>query len=181
MLIHVCCCFFHLFLFFFFNDTATTEIYTLSLHDALPILEKYEKLESEMKKVKQNQASSSSEDLMGKAVDIKGIKLLATKVDGANANALRSLMDNLKVKIKSGVIVLAAVEGNKVLLIAGVTNDLTDSFHAGKIIGRIAPIVGGKGGGRPDMAQAGGKEPSKINEASEFAKKIVEEVSNCSG
>lgn len=141
------------------------------------VIEKHKKLENEMKKVKQKQASSSSEDLAEKTVVIKGIKFLATKVDGANANSLRSLMDNLKVKIKSGIIVLVAVEGNKVLLIAGVTNDLTDKFHAGKIIGRIAPVVGGKGGGRPDMAQAGGKDPSKINEALELAKGVVEEGS----
>jgi len=76
----------------------------------------------------------------------------------------------------SGIIVLGAAEGEKVSLVAGVTEDLTDRFNAGKIVGAIAPVVGGKGGGRPDMAQAGGKDPARLGEAIEKAREIIGEM-----
>jgi len=138
------------------------------------VMEKNKKLEAEVRKLKEKLASSSLDDLIEKAVDVKGVRLLAARADGANVDTLRSLMDNLKSKIKSGIIVLLATEGDKVLLIAGVTDDLTDRFHAGKIIGQIAPVLGGRGGGRADMAQAGGKDPSRINDALQRARDIVE-------
>ena len=85
-------------------------------------------------------------------------------------------MDNLKGKIGSGVVVLGSAEGDKVLLVAGVTDDLTDRLNAGKIIGEIATVVGGRGGGRADMAQAGGKDASKLDEALENSKKAVKNM-----
>ncbi|MBE9535748.1 MAG: alanine--tRNA ligase, partial [Proteobacteria bacterium] len=129
------------------------------------ILQKQKALESEVGRMKEKLASSGSGDLMGKVVEIKGLKVLSTNIEGADGKTLRGLMDQLKVKIGSGIIVLGAAEGEKVSLIAGVTEDLTDRFNAGKIVGAIAPVVGGKGGGRPDMAQAGGKEPARLDEA----------------
>ena len=89
-------------------------------------------------------------------------KVLAAKLDGADAKTLREAMDKLKDKLKSAAIVLGAVEGDKVTLIAGVTADLTAKVKAGELVNFVAQQVGGKGGGRPDMAQAGGTDPTKI-------------------
>ncbi len=91
-----------------------------------------------------------------------------------NPAALRELADKFKDKIKSGVVVLGSVADSKVFLIAGVTKDLTKQFHAGNIIKQIAAVVGGSGGGRPDMAQAGGTQPEKLNEAIEKVYEIIE-------
>jgi len=140
------------------------------------LLQKQKTLESEIGRLKEKLASSGSGDLMGKIVDIGGVKVLATNVEGADGKTLRALMDQLKDKIGSGIIVLGAAEGEKVSLIAGVTEDLTGRFNAGKIVGAIAPVVGGKGGGRPDMAQAGGKEPAGLGEAIEKAREIIGEM-----
>ena len=96
---------------------------------------------------------------------MKGVKLLAATLDGADARALREAMDKLKDKLKSAVIVLAAADQGKVSLIAGVTPDLTSKLKAGELVNFVAQQVGGKGGGRPDMAQAGGNDPAKLPEA----------------
>jgi len=108
--------------------------------------------------------------------EINGIKVLAKKVSIDNPGALRELADNFRDKIKSGVIVLGAVSGSKVLLIAIVTKDLTDRFHAGNIVKEVASVVGGGGGGRPDMAQAGGTKPEKLDQAIEKAYEIIGKV-----
>ncbi|MDT8317426.1 MAG: alanine--tRNA ligase [bacterium] len=140
------------------------------------LLQKQKAVEAELGKLKDRLTSSGSDDLMAKVVETGGIKLLSTDIEGADGQTLRTLMDNLKEKIGSGVVVLGSSAGGKVSLIAGVTKDLTDRFHAGKIIGAIAPIVGGKGGGRPDMAQAGGKDVSKLGEALAAVKGIIEKA-----
>lgn len=140
------------------------------------LLQKQKVTEAELGKLKDRLASSGSDDLMGKVIDAGGIKLLSTEIEGADGKTLRTMMDSLKGKIGSGVIVLGSSADDKVSLIAGVTKDLTDRFHAGKIIGEIAPIVGGKGGGRPDMAQAGGKDVSKLGEALGAVKGIIEKA-----
>lgn len=140
------------------------------------ILQKQKALESDIGRLKEKMASSGSGDLMGKVVDLGGIKLLATTIEGADGKTLRTLTDQLKGKIGSGIIVLGAAEGEKVSLITGVTEDLTTRFNAGKIVGAIAPVVGGKGGGRPDMAQAGGKDPARLDEAIERAREIIGEM-----
>ena len=122
-------------------------------------------LEKELARLKSKLASSQGDDLAGSAVEVKGIKVLAAAMDGADSKGLREAMDKLKDKLKSAAIVLAAVEGGKVTLIAGVTADLTSKLKAGELVNHVALQVGGKGGGRPDRAQAGGTDPSKLPQA----------------
>ncbi len=126
------------------------------------IIDNVRNLEKELARLKSKLASSQGDDLATQAVDVKGIKLLAAAMEGADSKALREGMDKLKDKLKSAAIVLAAVEGGKVTLIAGVTADLTDRVKAGELVNFVAQQVGGKGGGRADMAQAGGTDPSKL-------------------
>ena len=102
---------------------------------------------------------------MTQAVEINGVKVLAAKLDGADAAILRETMDKLKDKLKSAAIVLAAVADGKVSLIAGVTADVTSKVKAGELVNFVALQVGGKGGGRPDMAQAGGTQPEHLAKA----------------
>jgi alanyl-tRNA synthetase len=129
------------------------------------IIDNVRNLEKELARLKSKLASSQGDDLATQAVDVKGIKLLAAAMEGADSKALREGMDKLKDKLKSAAIVLAAVEGGKVTLIAGVTADLTDRVKAGELVNFVAQQVGVKGGGRADMAQAGGTDPSKLPEA----------------
>ncbi|HYH43866.1 MAG TPA: DHHA1 domain-containing protein, partial [Burkholderiales bacterium] len=109
------------------------------------------------------------------AVDVKGIKVLAASLEGADAKGLREALDKLKDKLKSAAVVLAAAKDGKVSLIAGVTADLTDRVKAGDLVNHVAQQVGGKGGGRADMAQAGGTDASKLPEALESVKGWVAE------
>jgi alanyl-tRNA synthetase len=122
-------------------------------------------LEKELATLKSKMASSQGDDLVGKAVDVKGIKVLAATLEGADVTALRETMDKLKDKLKTAAIVLAAVNDGKVSLIAGVTADSTSKVKAGDLVNFVAQQVGGKGGGRPDMAQAGGTDPSGLPNA----------------
>jgi alanyl-tRNA synthetase len=108
-------------------------------------------------------------------VDVKGSKVLAAAIDGADAKTLRETMDKLKDKLKSAAIVLGAVSDGKVALIAGITADLTGKVKAGELVNFVAQQVGGKGGGRPDMAQAGGTDPGKLPAALETVKAWVEQ------
>ena len=112
--------------------------------------------ERELARLKAKAASSAGDDLAGSAVDVKGAKVVAAALDGSDVRALRETMDKLKDKLKSAAIVLASVSDGKVTLIAGVTSDLTSKVKAGDLVNHVAQQVGGKGGGRPDMAQAGG-------------------------
>jgi len=122
-------------------------------------------LEKELARFKSKLAASRGDELADQAADVKGVKVLAAALDGADAKALRETLDKLKDRLKSAAIVLAAVEGGKVTLIAGVTADLTSKIKAGELVNFVAQQVGGKGGGRPDMAQAGGTSPDKLPEA----------------
>lgn len=122
-------------------------------------------LEKELATLKSKMASSQGDDLVGKAVDVKGIKVLAATLEGADVTALRETMDKLKDKLKTAAIVLAALNDGKVSLIAGVTADSTSKVKAGDLVNFVAQQVGGKGGGRPDMAQAGGTDPSGLPNA----------------
>jgi alanyl-tRNA synthetase len=122
-------------------------------------------LEKELAAIKGKLASSQGDELMAQAIDIKGVKVLAAVLDGADAKALRETMDKLKDKLKTAAIVLAAVEGGKVQIAAGVTNDTTAKVKAGELVNFVALQVGGKGGGKPDMAMAGGTDPSKLAQA----------------
>jgi alanyl-tRNA synthetase len=98
------------------------------------------------------------------AIEVAGVKLVRQKVADLDRDALRGLVDSLKTRIKSGVVVLATSGDGKVQLVVGVTPDLTGRIKAGQVVKEIAPIVGGNGGGRPDFAEAGGKQPDKIDE-----------------
>ncbi|MEE4190384.1 MAG: alanine--tRNA ligase [Halieaceae bacterium] len=115
-------------------------------------------LEKEIKQLKQKLASSAGGDLASQAVDVNGAKVLAASLDGADPKSLRDTVDQLKNKLGSGVILLAAVDGDKIALTAGVTKDLTDKVRAGDLMKEFAGRLGGKGGGRPDMAQGGGSD-----------------------
>ncbi len=126
------------------------------------ILDQVRQLERELAVLKGKQVSAQGDGLLGSAVDVKGARVLAAELDGADINALRATMDKLRDKLKSAVIVLASRAGGKVTLIAGVTSDLTGKVKAGELVNMVAQQVGGKGGGRPDMAQAGGSEPAKL-------------------
>jgi alanyl-tRNA synthetase len=125
-------------------------------------LERIRQMEKEIRTLKDRLASGQGTDLAASALDIQGIKVVATTVDGADAGALRNAVDRLKDRLKSAVIVLAAVEGEKITLVAGVTPDLTSKVKAGELIGAVASQVGGRGGGRPDFAQAGGTQPQQL-------------------
>jgi len=122
-------------------------------------------LEKELARLKSKLASSQGDDLATQAVEIAGVKVLAATLDGADANALRETMDKLKDKLKSAAIVLASVSDGKVSLAAGVTADLTSKVKAGELVNFVAGQVGGKGGGKPDMAMAGGSDASQLPQA----------------
>ena len=112
--------------------------------------------------MKSKLASGQGDALLAQAADVHGVKVLAASLAGADATTLREVMDKMKDKLKSAAIVLAAVNDGKVSLIAGVTADLTAKVKAGELVNFVALQVGGKGGGRPDMAQAGGTDPSGL-------------------
>jgi alanyl-tRNA synthetase len=126
------------------------------------IMDNVKALEKELSRLKSKLATSQGDDLADSAVDVAGAKVLAVAIEGADAAALRETMDKLKDKLKSCAVVLGSTEGGKVTLIAGVTADLTGKVKAGELVNFVAQQVGGKGGGRPDMAQAGGTEPEKL-------------------
>ena len=129
-------------------------------------LDRVRQMEKEVRALKDRLASGQGVDLASGAVDIQGVKVVATKVDGADAGALRSAVDQLKDKLKSAVVVLASVESpSKVVLVAGVTADQTARVKAGELVGAIAAQIGGRGGGRPDFAQAGGSNPAALDAA----------------
>ncbi|WP_332814680.1 alanine--tRNA ligase [Ramlibacter sp.] len=126
------------------------------------VLEQVRALEKEVAQLKGRLASSQGDELASQAVDVKGIKVLAATLDGADARTLRETLDKLKDKLKSAAIVLAAVDGGKVQLAAGVTADRTARVKAGELVNFVARQVGGKGGGKPDMAMAGGTDADKL-------------------
>ena len=126
------------------------------------VLEQVKALEKEVAQLKGKLASSQGDELVNQAVDVKGLKVLAARLDGADARTLRETMDKLKDKLKTAVIVLATVEGDKVQLAAGVTQDATSKVKAGELVNFVAQQVGGKGGGKPDMAMAGGTNPAAL-------------------
>jgi alanyl-tRNA synthetase len=126
------------------------------------VLDQVRSLEKEVAQLKGKLASSQGDDLVAQAVEVKGIKVLAARLEGADAKALRDTMDKLKDKLKSAAIVLASVDGAKVQLAAGVTADRMGKVKAGDLVNFVAQQVGGKGGGKPDMAMAGGTDASKL-------------------
>ncbi|MFV1998078.1 MAG: alanine--tRNA ligase [Acidiferrobacterales bacterium] len=122
-------------------------------------------VDKELEQLKAKLASSQGDNLTDKAVEVEGIHVLAVRLDGMQTKELRDTLDRLKDKLGSAAIVLATVDAEKVSLVAGVTKDLVKRLHAGKLVGEVAARVGGKGGGRADMAQAGGKNPAELDSA----------------
>jgi alanyl-tRNA synthetase len=141
--------------------------------------EKQKQLEKELKQLKSKMASgatSASAVADDGAVDISGVKLLTRRADDVSGGDLRNLADTLRSKLKSGVVVLGSVSDSKVTLLTAVTKDLVDRVSASSLIAKLAPIVGGKGGGKPDLAQAGGKDPDKLGEALDRAPAALREL-----
>jgi alanyl-tRNA synthetase len=137
-------------------------------------LERARQMERENRTLKDRLASGQGVDLAAGAVDVHGVKVVATKVDGADAGALRAAVDQLKDRLKSAVVVLASVESpGKVVLVAGVTADQTSRIKAGELAGAVAAQVGGRGGGRADFAQAGGSKPEALDAALESVQEFV--------
>jgi len=126
------------------------------------VLDRTRQLEKELQQLKAQQAAQESASLSSKAQDIKGVKLLVSELSGVEPKMLRTMVDDLKNQLGTAVIVLATVSEGKVSLIAGVSKDVTDRVKAGELVGMVAQQVGGKGGGRPDMAQAGGTDAQAL-------------------
>ena len=133
-------------------------------------------LEKELAQLKARLASSAGTDLASQAEEINGVKILAAVVEGVDAKALRDTTDQLKNKLGSAVVVLGTVNDDKVSLVAGVTKDLTDRIKAGDVVNEVARKVGGKGGGRPDMAMAGGNSPGALPDAISSIKQYVTDL-----
>jgi len=129
------------------------------------VLEQVKALEREVGSLKGKLASSKGDELLAQAIEVKGVKVLAAKLDGADAKTLRDTMDKLKDKLKTAVVVLAAVDGAKVQIAAGVTADSIGKVKAGELVNFVAQQVGGKGGGKPDMAMAGGTDATALPQA----------------
>ena len=137
------------------------------------MLERNRQLEKELEQLKAKAASATGNDLASAAVDVKGVKTLAARIDGLDGKALLALVDQLKNKLGSGVILLGGVQDEKIVLVAGVTQDLTGRLKAGELMKQATAVVGGKGGGRPDMAQGGGSDVSRLDEALAIAEGFV--------
>jgi alanyl-tRNA synthetase len=129
------------------------------------LLEQLKAAEKEITKFKQQLASSAGEDLLSSVYEINGVKVLAANLKGVEASSLRSMVDDLKNQLGRAIVVLGVASENKVSLIVGVSKDLTGTVKAGELVNFVAQQVGGKGGGRPDMAQAGGTQPEKLDDA----------------
>jgi alanyl-tRNA synthetase len=140
--------------------------------------EKQKQFDKELKQLKVRLATSGagSQPAEDAVVDVAGVKLLARRVDDVSGGDLRNLADTFRSKLKSGVVVLGSATDGKVTLLTAVTKDLLDRVQANTLIGKLAPIVGGKGGGKPDLAQAGGKDADRLNEALEKAPSALREI-----
>jgi alanyl-tRNA synthetase len=130
-------------------------------------LEERRAADREIEGMRASQQGAASKDLVRDVKEIAGIKVLAARVPGVGAKDLRAMVDDLRMKLESGIVLLASEEEGRVALALGVTKDLVGTHKAGTLIREVAAVVGGKGGGRPDFAQAGGNDPKKIDEAFE--------------
>jgi len=139
------------------------------------VLDRNRQLEKELEQLKAKAASAAGSDLAGSAVDIKGVKTLSARIDGLDGKGLLALVDQLKNKLGSAVILLGGVQDDKVVLVAGVTQDLTAKLKAGDLMKQAAAAVGGKGGGRPDMAQGGGVDAAALDGALALIGPFVEQ------
>ena len=146
----------------------------MEVSDRLEKMQKHQRdLEKEMETLKAKLASKDLSQLYGQIREIKGVRVLAVSVDTDDVKTLRDVGDKLRDRIQSGIILIGSKAGDKAILLCLVTKDLTGRYHAGKIIKEIAPIVGGSGGGRPDMAQAGGTKPENLQQALEKLEQII--------
>ena len=136
-------------------------------------MDAYKAAEHELDAMKKEQMGSGADELLKKAKDINGVKLVTGKLDGASIDDLRTAADQIRESGESAVMVLASVSEGKVTMVVGVTDDLTDRFHAGKLIKPIAKEVKGGGGGKADLAQAGGKDPSGLENAFKTAEALI--------
>jgi alanyl-tRNA synthetase len=133
-------------------------------------------LEKQLEASRRKGALSKADDLVSQARDIKGVKVISSQLEGVDREAMRQLVDSLRQKLGSGVVVLGTADDGKVALLAGVTKDLTAKLHAGKIIQAISKLVGGSGGGRPDLAEAGGKDTSALKSALEQVYPLIDQL-----
>ena len=138
------------------------------------LIERSRELEKDNSRLNDKLASSAGSDLAGSAVDVQGIPVVAAKLSSPDAGAMRKTIDQLRSKLGSVVIVLGGSDGNKVTFVAGVSPDLTDRLHAGNLVKSVAEVAGGRGGGRPDMAQAGAPDATKLDAAIESVVSAVE-------
>ncbi|WP_263366562.1 alanine--tRNA ligase [Edaphobacter bradus] len=136
--------------------------------------EEMKRLRRELDQLRMKSASASTADAASSAVEVKGIKVLAQRVDGLDKGQMRTLVDTLRTKLGSGIVVLGAAAEDKVSLIVGVTKDLTTRVQAGKVVGQLAALVGGKGGGRPDLAEAGGSDIAALDAALAKSATVIE-------
>ncbi|HXC33034.1 MAG TPA: alanine--tRNA ligase [Verrucomicrobiae bacterium] len=132
--------------------------------------------EKQLEAARRKGALSKADDLVSQARDIKGVKVISAQIEGVDREAMRQLVDSLRQKLGSGVVVLGTAEDGKVALLAGVTKDLTSKLHAGKIIQATSKLVGGSGGGRPDLAEAGGKDTSALKSALEQVYPLIDQL-----
>jgi len=149
------------------NDIAQT------VEKVTQLIKNQKNLEKHIATFQKQLASGQGDELTSKVIEVNGVKILATEVSDVGAKDLRNLADKLKHKLVSAVVVLAVVSGEKVSLVVSVTKDLTDKYQAGKILNHIATQIGGKGGGRADMAQGGGTEPDKLTKALDSVKDLI--------
>ena len=141
------------------------------------LLERQKELEKEIAKLRGELEKDRIPDLIAQKQVISGANVLIAQLDGVDGKQLREIADQLKDKLGSGIVVLASASDGNVNLVASVSKEMTKKFHAGNIVKELAGMVGGGGGGRPDFAQAGGKEPAKIAAALKRAEEIVKQAS----
>jgi alanyl-tRNA synthetase len=144
------------------------------------LVDRARSLEREVQGLRRKLATGGSRDLLEEAQLVSGVKVLAAKIDGADAKSLRDTADQLKDRLGTGIVVLGAVESDKVHLVATISKDLTPRLKAGDVIKPIAELVGGRGGGRPDFAQAGGSRPDKVDDALALVPEIVAKLAAAS-
>jgi alanyl-tRNA synthetase len=135
-----------------------------------------DQLEKQLETLKRKGALSKLDDLAAQARTIKGVKVISAELEGVDRETMRQLVDSLRQRLGSGVVVLGTIEDGKVALLAGVTKDLTSKLHAGKIIQSTAKLVGGAGGGRPDLAEAGGKDTPGLKLALDHVYLLIDQL-----
>jgi alanyl-tRNA synthetase len=140
----------------------------------LKMIDECKSLQKEVATLKQSMVTSSADNFLSQVRDVKGVKVIATRVEAENPKTLREYADRIKDQLKSGVIIVGGVGAEKAFLVVVVTKDLAPALHAGKIVKEVAQGIDGSGGGRADMAQAGGKEKDKLEETLEKAYSIIE-------